>query len=157
VTGQLPGPEEGHPDDIRPAEGRFDERLQMFPDPRADPVLNRMSGAALMSIYRRLGHCERPSRARRWEVAAELAAATVVTGLVGLIPLLASTSGKHRTLVIGVYLAALVLTAAVGVLCWLARGDVQAEKIDTIASIRDELGGLLRSYGMDVPPDEATP
>lgn len=142
---------------LEPADERFDQRIHLDPDPQHDPALDNMSGAALRGIYTRLGRVEKPGRARRWELGMEICWATCVAGVLALVPLAATTPRDDLLLVVAIYLSVLLVIGVAGLLCRKACKDVTAERVESLASIRTDLGALLKSYGVDLPDEDSSP
>lgn len=90
----------------------------------------------LKSISERLDHVAETSRAKKWELTAEVMLGAFGAGVLGLIPFFASK--PSATLVVGYFLL-LAAVGAIGRICWSAGKDVASERVDSILAIKEHI------------------
>ena len=90
----------------------------------------------LKSISERLAHVADASRAKKWEVSAEVAFGAFGTGVLGLIPFFVSK--PSLPLVVG-YLLLLAEAGLFGLICWNAGKDVADERVDSVIAIKEHI------------------
>lgn len=94
----------------------------------------------LKSISERLDHVANASRAKKWEVSAEVALGVFGAGVLGLIPVFASEPSV--ALIVG-YLLLVVGAGIFGLICLQAGKDVADERVDSILAIKEHIDNTL--------------
>jgi hypothetical protein len=94
----------------------------------------------LKSISERLDHVANTSRAKKWEVSAEVAFGAFGAGVLGLVPFLVSK--PSLVLLIG-YLMLLAGAGIFGLICWNAGRDVADERVDSVLAIKQHIDSTM--------------
>lgn len=90
----------------------------------------------LKSISERLDHVAAVSRAKKWEVGAQVTFGVVAGGVVALLPFLVA---KPSLVLVIAYSAVLIATAGASRLCWVAGADIAEERVDSVLSIKEHI------------------
>jgi hypothetical protein len=130
VSTELPRLPEGRlPDEAPLVERPYEVRAEM-----------KIRHSELKAISERLDHVANTSRAKKWEISAEVTYGAFGAGVIGLIPFFVSK--PSLPLVVG-YLLLLAGAGIFGFICWHAGKDVADERVDSVLAIKQHIDSTM--------------